>query len=241
MKTKDGKELLKIGELAKAAEVSASTVHYYMQQGLLTPPIKTARNMAYYDPRCVQEIRLIQELQAKQYLPLSLIKLILHAKQEGQSTEHVLEMQSSMEEIFQPLGNGAGPRNLTFDELVSTSGLPGLEINALESKGLVKSKKTDQGLRYDDTDLRLAQLFKKLAGFGIKPDDLDIYRQYIKMMRLEARAIHEIFHRLPDHEKIPIREVFKTLKEFKDCLETKIYRDEAKNFDKHTFNAESNE
>jgi DNA-binding transcriptional MerR regulator len=241
MKIQDRKNLLKISELAKAAEVSASTIHYYMQQGLLTPPIKTARNMAYYDPRCVQEIRLIQELQAKQYLPLSLIKLILHAKQEGQSAEHLLEMQSSMEEIFQPLGNGAGSRNLTLDELVSASSLPGLEITALEAKGLIEPHKTDQGLRYDDTDLRLAQLFKKLSGFGLKPDDLDIYREYIKMVRLEARAIHKVFHRLPDHEKIPIREVFKTLKEFKGCLETKIFRDEAGNFNKHILNAESRE
>jgi hypothetical protein len=52
-------------------------------------------------------------------------------------------------------------------------------------------------------------------------------------------AIHQVFHRLPDHEKIPIREVVNTLKDFKNCLETKIFRDEAGHFDKHGFQPES--
>lgn len=233
MKNKEIKDFLKISELAKAAEVSISLIHYYVQQGLLTPPVKTSRNMAYYDPRCVQEIHLIQDIQAKQFLPLSLIKLILRANQEGQSTEHIVEMRSSMEEIFRPLGTGAASRNLTFDELVAASGLTGPEIEALESKGLIEPSKTEQGSRYDDIDLQLAQIFKKLAGFGLNPEDLDIYRQYLDMMRLEARAIHEMIHRLPNHEKIPIREVFKTLKDFKGCLEMKIFRDEAAHAAQH--------
>jgi DNA-binding transcriptional MerR regulator len=235
MKNEKIEGLLKISGLAKAAEVSVSMIHYYVQQGLLTPPVKTSRNMAYYDPRCIQEIHLIQELQAKQYLPLSIIKLILGAKREGQSSEHVFEMRSSMEEIFQPLGNGAEPRNLTFDELISASGLPGPEINAIEAKGLIKPQKTEKGLRYDDTDLRLAQLFKKLAGFGLKPDDLDIYRQSVKTLRLEARAIHQVLHRLPDHENIPIRELLKILNDFKRYLAIKIYREEVQKFNEPPF------
>jgi DNA-binding transcriptional MerR regulator len=238
MKDKEGNALVKISELAKAAEVSVSTIHYYIQQGLLTPPVKTSRNMAYYQPQAAQEIRFIQELQAKRFLPLFTIKLIMQAKREGQRADHILEMSSLMEDVFRPVGNESKPANISFSELVSASGLSESDLKALEDKGLIIPVDTNQGLRYNDLDLRLTQLFRKLAGFGLKPDDLDIYRQYIGIIRLEARAMHEAFHRLPNHDQIPLREVLKTLKDFKECLEMKIFRDEAGHFNEHDFHPE---
>ena len=42
-------ELLRIGELAKEAGVSLTTVKFYAKEGLIRPARKTGRNMAYYD------------------------------------------------------------------------------------------------------------------------------------------------------------------------------------------------
>jgi DNA-binding transcriptional MerR regulator len=232
MKDKDNKNLLKISELARVAGVSVSTIHYYVQQGLLTPPVKTARNMAYYKLESAGEIHLIQELQLKKYLPLSAIKLILDANRQGQSIDHIVEMRSFMEDIFKPLEKTSVSGNISFSELIKLSGLSKTDIKALEARGMIIPQKSDLGLRYDDIDLHLAQVFSKLRGFGLKLNDLEIFTRYVKYLRLEAAMMHQAFHHLPDHDKIPLRDIYKSLKDFKECLEVKIFREEVKHFNK---------
>jgi DNA-binding transcriptional MerR regulator len=61
--------LMRISEVAKATGVSITTIHYYTREGLLLPSIKTAHNMAYCSQDCVEDIRIIKELQAKRFLP----------------------------------------------------------------------------------------------------------------------------------------------------------------------------
>ena len=115
------KGLMRISEVSKITGVSLPTIHYYVREGLLFPSIKTARNMAYYSPECVEDIRLIKELQSKRFLPLSVIKLIMNAKREGQDADHLIEMQSFLDYIFHPVGTGE-PKSLTFNELIDASG-----------------------------------------------------------------------------------------------------------------------
>jgi DNA-binding transcriptional MerR regulator len=233
MKRLDLKGLVKISELAKAAGVSPSTIHYYVQEGLLTKPAKTSRNMAYYDPRSAEDIRLIQELQAKKFLPLSAIKLIIKAKREGQAIEHVGEMQSFMENIFQPVENEISPGKITLSELVKGAGLDRSVIKAVEARGFIQPVKTAHGAVYTDIDVGIARTFKKLAGFGLKLDDLDIYRRHLELFLAEAKAMHAVFHKLPEHEKVPFTEIFKTVKEFRDYLALRVIRQEAGRFHEH--------
>lgn len=56
--------LFRIGELSRITGVPSSTINYYVREGLLPPPIKTAPNMAYYDssyPEMIGEIRILQK------------------------------------------------------------------------------------------------------------------------------------------------------------------------------------
>jgi DNA-binding transcriptional MerR regulator len=69
--------LLKIGEVARRANVSPRAVRFYVQEGLLSKPVKTDRNMAYYDPGCVEEIKAIKRTQSERYLPLVVIRKML--------------------------------------------------------------------------------------------------------------------------------------------------------------------
>ncbi|MEW6262446.1 MAG: MerR family transcriptional regulator [Thermodesulfobacteriota bacterium] len=71
------RKFLKISELADQAGVSPRTIHFYIQEGLLPPPEKTGRNMAYYDPACVNKIRAIKKAQTERFLPLVVIGRIL--------------------------------------------------------------------------------------------------------------------------------------------------------------------
>mgnify|MGYP002282979000 CR=1 FL=1 len=72
-------ELLRIGELAKEAGVSLTTVKFYAKEGLIRPARKTGRNMAYYDRACVSTIATIRRLQRERYYPLSVIKRLMES------------------------------------------------------------------------------------------------------------------------------------------------------------------
>ncbi|HTR88638.1 MAG TPA: MerR family transcriptional regulator [Solirubrobacteraceae bacterium] len=70
-------DLLKIGELAKRAGVSAGTIRHYLREGLLPEPVRTSRNMAYYPHDYVERIILIKRLQEERFMPLRVIKQML--------------------------------------------------------------------------------------------------------------------------------------------------------------------
>jgi len=72
-----GRELLKMSELAERSGVSAGTIRYYLREGLLgggEDVVRTSRNMAYYPPEYVERITLIKRLQEERFMPLRVIK-----------------------------------------------------------------------------------------------------------------------------------------------------------------------
>jgi DNA-binding transcriptional MerR regulator len=60
----------KIGEIAKRSGVPASTIRYYVKEGLLPSPEKVNKKMAYYDESCITKLEAIQHLQEKRFYPL---------------------------------------------------------------------------------------------------------------------------------------------------------------------------
>jgi len=229
------KGLMRVSEMAKAAGVSLTTIHYYTREGLLSPSIKTAHNMAYYSKDCVEDIRIIKELQAKKFLPLSVIKQIVLARREGQAIDHIIDLESLLVEIFQPLSGEARPKNVTLAGLLSASELSESSIKDLEDREFIVPVKTENGPAYDDIDIRIAQIFKSLAEFGLKPENFSIYRKYVELIRTEFEAMHETFHQLPNHEIVPLRELFKITNDLKRYLALRIYRQETQRMHQHGF------
>lgn len=75
------KRELKIGELEKVSGIRRSTIHHYVNYGLLHRPIKTGRTMAYYDETHVKRLEAIQKIKVEYLktarttrIPLDLIK-----------------------------------------------------------------------------------------------------------------------------------------------------------------------
>lgn len=56
---------LKIGQVAKQAQVNLQTIHYYERRELLPKPSRTASNYRLYPAEAVQRIRFIKRAQAK--------------------------------------------------------------------------------------------------------------------------------------------------------------------------------
>lgn len=68
------KKYMRIGELEKLANVPRTTIHYYTREGILPPPLKTGRTMAYYDERHLERLREVERMKKETGLPLSFMQ-----------------------------------------------------------------------------------------------------------------------------------------------------------------------
>lgn len=67
---------LRISDLERITGVGRSTIHYYLSEGLLSPPVRTGKTMAYYDHEHVSRLKEIKRLKEEGY-PISFIRDML--------------------------------------------------------------------------------------------------------------------------------------------------------------------
>ncbi|MCJ7744723.1 MAG: TetR family transcriptional regulator [Actinobacteria bacterium] len=77
------KKLLRVGELSRRTGVSTSAINYYVREGLLPPPAKSAPNMAYYDHGYIDMVTTIRVLQREKGMSLSQIKNMVNKGELG--------------------------------------------------------------------------------------------------------------------------------------------------------------
>lgn len=225
------KKFMRMSELAEVTKVSAQTIHFYLREGLLPPPVKTAPNMAYYGPEHVEEILLIKELQEKRYLPLSVIKHVLDAKRRGKDIGQLQDMLLSLEATFHPLGPEEQMEPVPSLQLIAMTGLSIDDVEALERMGLLAPAVLAEGKRYDGLDVRVARSLKRLQDLGIKISDLGFYTRYVDALREEKRVVGEKFFSGPGGQPlVPGTEVLQALETIKTALATRVYRDAIESF-----------
>ena len=70
-------ELVKMSVFAKRAGLPVPTIKHYLREGLLPEPVRTSKNMAYYDVALIPRVQTIKALQKRFFLPLKLIREVL--------------------------------------------------------------------------------------------------------------------------------------------------------------------
>jgi AcrR family transcriptional regulator len=65
---------VKIGELSRQSGFPKSTIHYYIREGLLHPPKKTSRTMAYFDSSHLERLAAIKRLRKDLRMPIAFLK-----------------------------------------------------------------------------------------------------------------------------------------------------------------------
>lgn len=217
---------MRMSELASAAGVSAQTIHFYLREGLLPPPVRTAPNMAYYGPEYVEDIRLIKELQEKRYLPLSVIRHILEAKRRGKDVGQLQDMLLSLEATFRPLGPEEEMEPVSAVQLIAMAGLALGDVEALERMGLLAPTGTAEEKRYDGLDVRVARSIKKLLDLGLNSSDLAFYTRYVDALREEKRVVGEKFFSGPGGQPAASgTEIIQALETIKAALAARVYRE----------------
>jgi DNA-binding transcriptional MerR regulator len=167
-------------------DISISKIRFYDKEGLITPE-KTEGGYRKFYPKDVERIRTILKLQKEKFLPLKVIKSKLAEIDQSppQLFEELVEKKVEkiyQEEIFEE-------KLLTSKELEKAAKVNPEVITEMESYGLISSFKTDEGIRYNFTDVKISQVINEFSNFGIYPRHLKMYQNFTNR---EATFIEQI-------------------------------------------------
>ncbi|HHO76733.1 MAG TPA: MerR family transcriptional regulator [Deltaproteobacteria bacterium] len=163
---------MKVGQVAKLTGFPASTIRYYVKEGLLQEPEKVNKKMGYYDESCIERLKTIQKLQEKRF-PLSSIKNILDRVDQGIS----LEEAEAVEDAVFGLPIGEADRLLDREEYMEMTGLTRYELEELEKVGLIMPFISEKGqARYDPEDVMMGKnVFKMIFKLNLSPKEIEFY------------------------------------------------------------------
>jgi DNA-binding transcriptional MerR regulator len=153
-------------ELVAATGVAKSTILHYLKEGLLPPPVKTSRNMAYYSSACVERITFVKMLQSKYRLSLALIKQFLQEGRLGPELEPFLELRSF---IF---GQLEDQELLDLEAFCQATGLTVPEVEAMQQAELLLPLQPE---RFDAEDLAIGRILKHCWELGLSPGGASFY------------------------------------------------------------------
>lgn len=160
---------IKISEISKKSGVAASTIRYYVREGLLPEPERKNRNMSYYDEACIERIKTVRHFQEKKFYPLTVIRNIMRRIDDG--------MNAAEAEAIEHAVFGEGTDTVTGrSEFLIKTRLTEEELKAAEDAGLLMPFVQDGRKRmYDADDIRFGGILKRMRELGIDIRRLDFY------------------------------------------------------------------
>ena len=191
------KKVFPIRALAKKTGASKEKIHFYTREGLLPQPVKTARNVAYYNEEHIKRLEQIKEFQ-KRFIPLKVIKRLLTAKgKELEEKFRELERRSSLPADI------LGPEvSFSFEDIKERTGLSPKELRKLEEMGVISSSPGSEGNKYTREDLELALIVSKLKEVGYSEErgftgisGLALYITHVK--EIVEEELQRFFSNLP--------------------------------------------
>ena len=173
---------LKMQWLVAATGVPKSTILHYLNQGLLPAPVKTSRNMAYYDPACVERLTFIKMMQSKYRLPLKVIEKMLKEPQELRELEPVIKLRAA---IF---GRPESSELLELKDFCRATGLTPDEVAAWQAVRLIQPLEVD---RFDQEDVLAGRVLKKALDLGMSPEECAFYPRLAEKIVDEEMAVRQ--------------------------------------------------
>lgn len=178
---------MRISELIKLTEVPKQTIHHYLKSGLLPKPRKIGKNLAEYDQRHVERIRLIKDLQEDYFLPLSVIKKILKKYQNDPESQALLKIRR---DYFRPISQLLDGKVTGEDAFLEETGLRPERLRQYEKWGLITPEVVDGEKIYSRDDQIIGKIVDQFRRMGLTlergftPETLltnfDLFRKIIK-------------------------------------------------------------
>jgi DNA-binding transcriptional MerR regulator len=151
--------LLKISELAERSGVPVATIRHYLREGLLSEPVRTSRNMAYYPPEFVERIRLIKQLQEERYMPLRVIRELLERSEA--EPERLRAMVELEDRILERALAGERER-VPADEVTRRYHVPPEVLDRLAALGIL----TPDSSGYSPSDVTIVEAISRFRAGG---------------------------------------------------------------------------
>ncbi|MCB9563553.1 MAG: MerR family transcriptional regulator [Kofleriaceae bacterium] len=197
---------MKISDLARQSGVPAPTIKHYMREGLLPGPHRrTSRNMAYYDARLAERVRVIKELQQERFLPLRVIVDLLEPAPSAQIRADLDELQRRQLGALAPAVRAGGlkarrQRGDAARRRSRTDVLASLQISAedlalLDRLGLAQPAATRGGDPiYTGHDLDLLEVIDETRSRGMGDlFPMEILAPYVEAVRTLVRFEIDMF------------------------------------------------
>jgi DNA-binding transcriptional MerR regulator len=214
-----------MSELVEASGVPGATIKHYLREGLLPEPMKTSRNMAWYQPETVERIKLIRRLQEERFMPLKAIRKVLD--EDPDQAEALLEVEDSILERAL-----ASERTRTSAaEVRKAYGVPAEALERLAEIGIL----TPNSRGYSPSDVRIIEAISRFRAGGYDErtgftvyDTLRYKRALESLVREEVDVVME---RLagevsPDQAAELIESGAEPLRDFIAALHTKLMVEE---------------
>lgn len=150
----------KMSVFADRAGVPIPTIKHYLREGLLPEPVRTSKNMAYYDPALIPRVRAIKRLQAEMFLPLRVIRQVLD-RLEDDEIPAAIALEATVARVL--LGQAAKD-SLSRRQAIA-SGLSEDDLDAFEHLGLAETD--GDSADYRDDDAAMLRLLAQARRAGI--------------------------------------------------------------------------
>lgn len=183
-------ELVKMSVFADRAGVPIPTIKHYLREGLLPDPVRTSRNMAYYDAALIPRVKAIKRLQSRMYLPLRIIRQVLDRLDDGELPPDVA-MEATLARV---LGEQAARDSQTRASLLR-SGVQPQELTFLCGLGLLtpEGEGDEEIYRGDDVALLRVLAQARRAGITEKMIPPKALENYVVALANLVRAELELF------------------------------------------------
>ncbi len=190
-------------ELERLTGVTRMTINFYIKEGLLPEPRKTARNMAYYNQDYVERLKLIIKLRSQHNLPLAQIKHILQGAHGERDLGLMMDVRDRL--FHQSLGNRE-ENSVTWKELADRTGLDEDTLQKMLSMNLLYpdengSKGADQNAsyHYHSDSIVIGQLVRRILELGITLEEIEPMTRALKEIAdLEVELYNRYLANLPE-------------------------------------------
>ena len=178
--------LVKISALARLSGVPPATIKHYLREGLLPRPVHKKGTVALYDPRVVERVRAIKDLQRKHLLSLKVIKGVLDGILGDVDDPTAIAIKRVLVAV-------ASTDVRTRGQLIA-AGMPAQELDFFSRVGLITPTGSGDDETYAGDDLALLRTLGAARKAGITRDMLPpgIIEPYVNAIRELVRTALEL-------------------------------------------------
>jgi len=190
----------KMRELEKLTELSRATINFYIREGILPFPEKSAKNMAYYDDNFIEKLLKVKELKKSGY-SLSQIKQLMNSKQ-GSENELIIQ---ALQNINRLLPSGEISSTVRRNDIIA-EGFSDKEINEMIEMNLINPI-DHEGLEFPAYNLTISKFVRYFLDFGIPLSVAKgVVEKLMDITHLESDAFFKYIREPLIHENASLEE-----------------------------------